>query len=81
MPEMDGFELFRQIRMQDRHIPLVLFTGHNIREYRDEAASVGVDQYLLKPLSRELLLQVLGHSQEMIEYTRRLRERFEAAAV
>lgn len=80
MPKMDGFGLFRHIRKQDRHIPLVLFTGHHVREFREEAASVGVDQYLLKPLSRELLIQVLEHSHEMIEYTRRLRERLTAPA-
>lgn len=52
MPQMDGIELTRQIRMQWPHMPVVILSGHDDYEYLREALREGVKDYLLKPVDR-----------------------------
>lgn len=85
MPELDGFELLRQIR-NDAHIqeiPVVLLSARAGEESRVEGLEAGADDYLIKPFSaRELLARVEASlklaqiRQEMVQRERELR--FEA---
>ena len=76
MPEMDGLEMFRQIRRQDPHLPLVICTAYNFQEYREQAREIDVDQYLLKPFGKENILQVLEHTRGIIDHFAALRNRY-----
>ena len=60
MPEMDGFEATRAIRLRERQtggrVPIVALTAHARGEDRDRCLACGMDDYLSKPLrARELL--------------------------
>ena len=51
MPEMDGIELARQIRLKySRETTIIILTSFNWDEIMDEALHIGVDSFLTKPL-------------------------------
>lgn len=50
MPDMDGFELLREIR-QTSEIPVLMLTAKGEAEDRCRGLELGADDYLVKPLS------------------------------
>ena len=61
MPELDGFEVARRIRAQDRHrnALLVAVTGWGQPEDRAKTKSAGFDHHLVKPVGVDLLVAAL----------------------
>jgi len=60
MPRMDGFELTRHIRADEktRHIPIVMITSRTAEKHRNYAKELGVNVFLGKPYQEE---ELLGH--------------------
>lgn len=62
MPAMDGIEAARAIRAleggrgSEARIPIVALTAHAVREYIDACLRAGMDDYLIKPVYRQNLL-------------------------
>jgi putative two-component system response regulator len=58
MPGLDGIELCRRIRADERTrgIPLLAITGYDDRHYSDRAVLAGADQVLTKPCDAERLV-------------------------
>ena len=59
MPFMDGLELSRIIRRELPFTEIVLLTGYEEFDYAKQAISIGVAQYLTKPISGDDLLSEL----------------------
>ncbi len=61
MPRMDGFDLTRNVRNDDRfrHIPIIMITSRTADKHRQHAAQLGVDAYLGKPYQEDELLDLL----------------------
>lgn len=59
MPFMDGLELSRMVKKELPETKIVIISGYSDFEYAKEAISIGVEQYLLKPVSRQEFLGVL----------------------
>jgi DNA-binding response OmpR family regulator len=57
--ELDGIEVLRQIRRQDRGLPVILVTGNVGRQQREEAHRLGVTDILDKPFFLKHLSQTL----------------------
>ncbi len=69
MPGMDGMELARKVRAQDKDIVIVFATG--ISDYLEEGYEVEALYYLIKPLSAEKIKKCMEKA-----LGRRQRERF-----
>jgi signal transduction histidine kinase/CheY-like chemotaxis protein/ligand-binding sensor domain-containing protein/HPt (histidine-containing phosphotransfer) domain-containing protein len=62
MPEMDGFEAtseIRKIEKNDRHIPVIALTASVLPEEKMRCFAVGMDDYLTKPLDKNVLNSIL----------------------
>jgi chemosensory pili system protein ChpA (sensor histidine kinase/response regulator) len=62
MPRMDGFDLVRNMRGDDRwrDLPVIMITSRIAQKHRDYAAELGVDHYLGKPYAEEDLLALVS---------------------
>jgi PAS domain S-box-containing protein len=63
MPEMDGFAATREIRRAEvtsgRHIPIVAMTANAMSGDRENCIAAGMDDYIAKPVTRQLLKEAL----------------------
>ena len=61
MPRMDGFDLVRAVRADDklRDLPVIVITSRIAQKHREHAMELGVDHYLGKPYSEEELLALI----------------------
>lgn len=62
MPNMNGFELLRQIRADDtlKHLPVLLVTAEAKKEDIVTAAQIGASGYIVKPFTKATLEEKLG---------------------
>lgn len=58
MPFMDGLTLARIVKKTFPWIKIIILSGHDEFEFAREAISIGVEEYLLKPVSSSDLLKV-----------------------
>jgi DNA-binding response OmpR family regulator len=56
LPLMDGFQLARAIREQDRDIPLIFLSARSMKEDKIKGFGIGIDDYITKPFDEEELL-------------------------
>jgi two-component system OmpR family response regulator len=56
MPVKDGFQVAREIRGLNRHVPILFLTARSQREDTLEGFEAGADDYMAKPFSMEELL-------------------------
>lgn len=75
MPVMDGLELSRRVKenFSISHIPFLMLTAKTAQEARLESYRTGVDEYLSKPFSEELLLARIAN---MLENRKRCQQQF-----
>ncbi len=59
MPFMDGLALSRLVLKELPDTKIVIVSGYDDFEYARQAISLGVEQYLLKPVSRSAFIEVL----------------------
>ena len=67
MPFMDGLELSRIVMKELPNTKIIIISGHDDFEYARQAIQIGVEQYILKPITRESLKKVLIEINEKIE--------------
>lgn len=69
MPFMDGLELTEKLKVQYPGMSIVLITGHNEFDYARRAVRLGVEDYILKPFSKDELLLTLLKLQRVHQRT------------
>ena len=57
MPFMDGLQLSELIKKELPGIKIMILSGYNEFEYAQKAISIGVTDYLLKPVNAEQLME------------------------
>ena len=62
MPRMDGFDLTRNVRNDDRtrHIPIIMITSRTATKHRNYAMELGVNEYLGKPYQEDALVKSIA---------------------
>jgi CheY-like chemotaxis protein len=62
MPAVDGFDLARRIRSDQRlrEVRLIALSGLVFPQHRAASAAAGIDVHLAKPITIEALLHALG---------------------
>lgn len=59
MPEMDGLTLLKRIKNQGHKPVVIIISGYPEFEYAQEAIHLGVMNYLLKPVSKQKLIEAV----------------------
>ncbi|MDP3842386.1 MAG: Hpt domain-containing protein [Oxalobacteraceae bacterium] len=62
MPRMDGFDLTRNVRSDERtrSIPIIMITSRTADKHRNYAMELGADAYFGKPFQEDVLLQAIA---------------------
>ncbi|MFC5469622.1 response regulator [Cohnella suwonensis] len=74
MPIMDGLELCEKLKGKHPDIDVVIITGHNEFEYARQAIRLGVEDYILKPFSKDELVLTLLKCRRKQEQTLEARQ-------
>jgi two-component system sensor histidine kinase/response regulator len=73
MPEMDGLTATRRIRESERstpyHLPIVAMTAHAMKGDREICIEAGMDEYVSKPISGQLLSKAIAIALQKREHT------------
>ena len=77
MPFMDGMALCREVKRQMPWVRVVIISGYDDFAYAREAISLGVQEYMLKPISLKELHEVLDRISVSIQENRRTQESIE----
>ena len=71
MPGLDGFDVVRRLRADDRHVPVLFLTARDAVEDKVKGLQTGGDDYVTKPFSLDelvarvrALLRRAGHREE-----------------
>ena len=62
MPNMTGFELLKQVRADDAlaKTPFLMVTAESLKENVVEAVKAGVDNYIVKPFTADVLSEKIA---------------------
>jgi two-component system, response regulator YesN len=66
MPERDGFELIEEARRDGLCYRFIILTGYGDFEYARKALRIGVVDYLLKPIDKDEMTQLLAKVAESL---------------
>ena len=83
MPFMDGLALIELIRKELPHTKIIIVSGYDDFSYAQRAIQMGVEQYLLKPIDKEKMVETLiglNKKMEMELQQRAYLEKFEREA-
>ena len=77
MPEMDGFEVMRQLKASDykRHIPVIFLTAANDVETESRCLKNGAADFISKPFVSEVMLARIAKTIELEELRNNLARR------
>ena len=70
MTEMTGVEFLRALRRHDLDVPVILMTAGPTRDSAIDAIEYGAQQYLLKPVEPDALVQAVGRAMAFGELAR-----------
>ncbi|MDQ6422029.1 AraC family transcriptional regulator [Paenibacillus sp. LHD-117] len=74
MPGIQGLEALREIKAHSPQIKMVLVTAYEQFEYAQEALSLGVKEYLVKPAKRDQIVALLQRLVAELEQDQRKRD-------
>jgi chemosensory pili system protein ChpA (sensor histidine kinase/response regulator) len=64
MPRMHGYELIRELRYLPAYksLPVVVVSSRSSQKHRDQARSLGANDYITKPFTSDALSRALRHA-------------------
>lgn len=70
MPVMDGLEMIEEIRRHNPEIHAIIITAHNEPEYFIKAINTGIDNFIVKPIEMQQMMNVLSKSAKSVKVTK-----------
>jgi len=67
MPKLNGLDMANYIRANDKNTQIIIATAHSDTEYLIKAVELQLVKYIIKPITKEKLLNALQMSMELIE--------------
>ncbi|MGB5965684.1 MAG: diguanylate cyclase [Sulfurimonadaceae bacterium] len=61
MPEMNGLEMIKKIRENDKKVKIAIFTNFDNKQHMLDAIEYGVNQFFSKPFQKEHFLDVVNN--------------------
>ena len=74
MPVLNGIEFIHMLRERNQFCEVIILTGHERFELAQEAITLGVKRYLLKPITEIQLRTVLQEVREEIQEKMQLKD-------
>jgi two-component system response regulator YesN len=74
MPEMDGIELMTAVKKVFPHTEFVMISGYDSFDYAQKSLNLGAAAYLLKPVDKKQLVEVLIKIKTKMEELNSIRE-------
>jgi DNA-binding response OmpR family regulator len=63
MPDMSGFDVLTELKKDPQpHPPVIILTAKNRQEDREMGMNLGAFSYLVKPITRSKLLDMIGEA-------------------
>jgi DNA-binding response OmpR family regulator len=70
MPKMNGLDLLRHVRISmQKNIPVIMVTVEQAKENVALAIKNGADDYIIKPLQKQVLLSKITRIKDKIDFT------------
>jgi diguanylate cyclase (GGDEF)-like protein len=70
MPNMDGLEMIEEIRRDKSDIHAIIITAHNEPEYFIKAINTGIDNFIVKPIEMQQMMNVLSKSAKSVKISK-----------
>jgi len=67
MPKLNGLDMASYIRAHDKNVQIIVATAHSDTEYLMQAVELQLVKYIIKPITKEKLLEALQKSMELME--------------
>ncbi len=77
MPFMDGLDLSRLVAKELPNTKIIIVSGYDDFEYARKAIELGVEQYLLKPITKAALTETLKNVKEKLDREQEQRDYLE----
>lgn len=74
MPVMNGLDMAREVRKLNPDCQIIVLTAFSDTEYMLDCISIGINQYILKPVDLSKLMQAVGACSDYIQLKRRLKK-------
>ncbi len=67
MPYMNGLELAHKLKEEYPNIRIIIFSGYDEFEYAQEAVHIQAEEYILKPIDSEKLMQIFVRTKTSLD--------------
>lgn len=74
MPKIDGLTVAKKIKSINSDIKIAIITGYNYFDYAQTAIKIGVEDYILKPISKSDVSEIITKLVTNIENERKAKE-------
>lgn len=69
MPNLDGLEAIKRIRLRDKKVPIIILSAHTEQEFLWRAVELKITKYLTKPYNKDALIDALYQAAlELVDY-------------
>lgn len=69
LPEMDGYEATRQIKLKKADVPVIAQTAYAMADDHQKSIEFGCDEYISKPINRRKLLETMESFIRQADYS------------